>query len=55
MAMGLPDSEKLASSGTKRDISAGEVMHRRFREHGIVFQLRFAEWWTVASNENEFG
>ena len=48
-----PNSEEFTGSGTKSDVCARKVVYRRLREHGIVFQLGFAQGGGITS-ECEF-
>lgn len=50
-----PNSEEFTSSSTQRDVRARKVVHRRLREHGVVFQLRFAQWRAVTSDQHKLG
>ena len=48
-----PNAEELSGGGAERDVGTREVVNGSLREHGVVLDLRLAEWWAVTGDEDE--
>lgn len=55
MLSNAPDAEELAGGSAERDVRAGEVVHGRLREHGVVLKLRLAQGRAVSGNQDKLG
>jgi len=46
------DAEKFSCSRAKSDIRSRKVMYGRLGQHGVVLDLRLAQWGTVSGDED---
>merc|ERR1719175_73419 len=49
------DPEVLAACSAKLVVVAGIVVDTSLGQHGIVLDLRLAEWWCVVGNDHQLG
>ena len=51
----VPNTEQLSCRSAEGDVGAGEVVHGRLGEHGIVLELRLAQWGAVTRDQHKLG
>ena len=51
----VPNTEKFSSSRTKGNIRAVKMMYRSLGQHGVIFELGFAQGWAVTSDQDQLG